>query len=242
LVSQTGVDGVPVWSADGNTIVFASNRQGDFDLYMKSIRNSRREELLRSEVGAQLPLSWSRDGHLLFESPSPGGAGMWALSISGSAEPFQFAPMPPTVLGMAQFSPDGRWVAYMSRRAGSGPGSDVYAAPFMERDARAVKISSGEIARWPRWSADGNEIFFVEGRPVQPPNTLMAARVSRRGGDLRVSTITPLFKFSRPFRAEEGAFYAPAPDGSRFLMSLAPAVDENPSPVIVLNWLGARPN
>ena len=70
-----------------------------------------------------------------------------------------------------RFSPDGRYVAYMSNESGR---FEVYVRPFPEGDGKwALSTNGGGL---PRWSRRGDELFYAEG------NSLMAVSVSTRGG------------------------------------------------------------
>ena len=84
----------------------------------------------------------------------------------------------------AQFSPDGRWIAFTSNEFG---GSEVYAMPFPGPGGRTRISTSG--GSFPRWRRDGKELFFETGgslhghaviRPPSPVSTLVRfARCSR---------------------------------------------------------------
>src|SRR5262249_2334569 len=65
-------DYLPVWSPDSTRIVFATNRNGPLDLYMKALNGTGVDEaLLRSEV-RKLPTDWSPDGQfILYENYDP---------------------------------------------------------------------------------------------------------------------------------------------------------------------------
>ena len=82
-----------------------------------------------------------------------------------------------------QFSPDGRWVAYVSDESGR---PEVYVRRFQSGGDR-WQISSNGGAQ-PRWRADGREIFYVS-----TSGTLMAVPVSADNGELIAGTAVALF-------------------------------------------------
>ena len=78
------------------------------------------------------------------------------LPLAGERKPFLFAggSLPQQ---SAQFSPDGRWVAYQSFESNR---SEIYVAPFSDQAGAApgkwqVSASGGTQ---PRWNPDGKEL------------------------------------------------------------------------------------
>ena len=85
--------------------------------------------------------------------------------------------------GSAQFSPDGRWVAYSSDETGR---TEVYIAPF-QRGGRREPIST-DGGGSPRWRHDGKELFYIRG-----DNTLIAVAISLGESSVEVGAAQPLF-------------------------------------------------
>jgi Tol biopolymer transport system component len=133
----------------------------------------------------------------------------------------------------SSFSPDSRWLAYVSTEAGS---PEVYVAPVGRAGERQRISSGGGIS--PRWRRDGREFFYAspDGRaifavPVQSTPTF------------RTGTPSRLFLINAPaaarFARGRNIVYDVAPDGQRFLISL-PVEDPSASSVtVVLNWMAA---
>ena len=72
LTFDAASDRNPVWSPDGASIVFASNRKGRFDLYRKAVDSVSAEELLYANDLDKTPTSWSADGKwLLYDAFDP---------------------------------------------------------------------------------------------------------------------------------------------------------------------------
>ena len=118
----------PVWSPDGESIVFASRRDGSRSLYRKSVGGTGEVELVLASDIDMLPTSWSPDGrYLAFDQQGKGtGADIWILDLEGgpSAELFYQSEAED---GASFFSPDGRWLAYWSQESGRG---EIYVTPF----------------------------------------------------------------------------------------------------------------
>jgi Tol biopolymer transport system component len=219
---------VPVWSPDGRSIVYTSNAQGHFDLYRKSADGTGNEELLYADGEYKIPSSWSPDGKLLLFSGggpkdlsdicvlptgAPSASGSGSKPLKWLATPFREA--------AARFSPDGQWVSYESNESGR---NEIYAAPFPGPGSKR-RISNGG-GRYPRWRADGKEVFYVG------PGTLMAAEVSIKGGNIEVGAVHSL---GIPVRAAQYR-YDVSLDGQRFLVA-APREQKSPAPLtLVQNW------
>jgi len=124
-----GPDDNPVWSPDGRTIFFGSNRKGRMDLYRKAADGSGAEELLVADDVEKRPFSCSPDGRfLLYEAATPGATGndIWVMPLTPRAKPYPLAASVFDDLN-PQFSPDGRWVAYTSNESGR---TELYVIPF----------------------------------------------------------------------------------------------------------------
>jgi Tol biopolymer transport system component len=220
----------PVWSPDGQRIVFGSSRQGNGDLYVKSALGTGAEELVLASEQAAFPISWSPDGRFLsfMRTPEPAifagiprTADVWVMPLFGDRTPVPFRPTR-FAEGHGRFSPDGRWMAYMSAESGR---AEVYVAPFPGPGATVPVSTAGGTQ--PRWRHDGSEIFYVAG------NRLMAAPVSGQGATFEVGAARPLFEV-RP-RSGFGYFYDVSPDGQRFLVNTM--IENTSAPItLVVNW------
>jgi serine/threonine protein kinase len=223
------IDAVPVWSPDGRSIVFASNRKGHFDLYLKPADQTRNEESLYADDFDKIPSSWSPDGKfLLYNTMAMGqtvNSNIWVLPMKGENKPFPFAQTTITVIhgGNAHFSPNGRWVAYGSSDSGQ---AEIYVAPFPGPGAKQqVSINGGGSAVWRR---DGREIFYLSRS-----NQLMAAEVSEDGAALKIGAVQALFG---PIAQLAGPAYDISPEGKRILTTAAIETNALERLTVVQNW------
>jgi hypothetical protein len=226
---------LPVWSPDNEQIVYSSNKSGLNNLYVRDARGGGGEDLVVESPNFKQPQSWSPDGrYLLYYEIGPTGRDLWTLDFASRerrifvASPFEER--------AAQISPDGRWVAYETDESGQ---FEVVVQSFPEPSTPWPVSTRGGTQ--PRWSAAGNEIYFVS-----PELTMMAAPVGTAPGDdrtLEVGTPAALFpvRMAGDSLAEiVKAQYAVARDG-RFLMN-ENAEESAVVPItLILNWAGAPP-
>jgi len=215
-----------VWSPDGGTVIFNSNRKGPYDMYRKTSDGAGAEELLYADNFAKNPTSWSPDGKFLLYSVSAPKTGLdlWVLPMTGEPKPFPFLRTDFNETS-GRFSPDGRWVAYQSEESQR---FEVYVAPFPGPGGKR-QISTGG-GSFPRWRQDGREIFYVD-----PGARLMAAEVNVKGGALEVGAVRPLFG---PIQTGYFYLYDVSADGQRILAAVASQQASEPV-TLVQNWTAA---
>ena len=143
----------PIWSPDGKQILFSSNRKSGTQLFLKNADGSGSEEQV-ADFGAGLqvnPWDWSRDGKYVLVRK---GNELWHLSWPERvAKPLLQAKW---TVRNAQFSPDGRSMAYASNETGS---MEIYVSPFPSGNGKWQVSSAG--GQEPRWRQDGKELFYL---------------------------------------------------------------------------------
>jgi serine/threonine-protein kinase len=223
----------PTWTPDGQRVTFASDRDGNSDIYWQPADGSGVAEQLASgeEITSQLVGSWSPDGKTLALAVGKTGIGIgvWTLSHDGKTmTPEVFADESNSLQLGPVFSPDGRWLAYFSSESGS---PQIYVQPFPKTGVKHRMTQQGGIH--PLWSPDGKELFYFRGQQLlgidiatDPAFSFGNERALGMRGFL-TSEIT-----TRP--------YDITPDGQRFLMVFpadqAGSVAETEQINVVLNW------
>jgi eukaryotic-like serine/threonine-protein kinase len=216
----------PLWSPDGGTIVFSSDRDGSLDLYEKSTQGQGGEKLLLKSAERKYVSSWSRDGrYIAYGILDPkSGWDLWALPTFGDRKPVPIL-VAPFIEIQPAFSPDGRFVAYTSNESGR---AEIYAQTFPDGGGRWQVSNSGGSD--PSWRGDGKELYYRS-----PDQKLMAVEIRTTAGDVQAGIPQALF----PVRIRAGNSrnkYASSADGQRFLFD-APLGRESMSPTtVVLNW------
>jgi Tol biopolymer transport system component len=155
----------PLWSPDGSEIVFSSNREGRYNMYLKPANGAKEEELLLRSDENKRPESWSRDGRYLLYATSKSNFSaeqLWVLPMQGDRTPFPFARtrFDETT---AEFSPDGRWIAYATNETG---GYEVYVREFTPPPGATESGGKWQISKdggvRPIWRSDGKEMSYVD--------------------------------------------------------------------------------
>jgi len=220
-------DSNPVWSPDGRSIAFSSDRKTRliYDIYQKDASGARDDELLFASNEYKRPTSWSADGRFLAYTRLEGAGGkgdIWILPLSGERKPFPFIQSSQFDESHAQFSPDGRFVAYESDESGT---RQVYVTSFPGPGGKQqVSTNGGED---PVWRRDGKELFFLS------QGKLMAAEVKANSTSLDVSNPQLLFDAHSGFGGF--AHYAVTRDGNRFIV--ATVGEGGTAPMnLVANW------
>jgi Tol biopolymer transport system component len=225
----------PVWTPDGNSIIFSAGNSGD-TIYEKSANGAPDEkELFRKQGETKAPSSVSRDGRFLLYNTlltPKTGADLWVLPLNGAPG----AGKPTLLLGTdfeesdASFSPDWHWIAYRSNKSGR---PEIYVCPFVAsgpalgKDEWQVSRDGVALGQRPRWSKEGKEILFMG-----PNNAMMAVEVNGNGAGFHMGAPQQLFTVTGQVGWDVTA------DGKRFLMSVPPGTgQQTQTPItVVLNW------
>jgi hypothetical protein len=227
LTADPSPSWAPLWSPDGERLVFGSLRGGPSSLYEKAATGIGTEDLLAKEQDWLGPTDWSSDGRLLvLENMTK--FRLAVLPLTGERKPSTL--QSEFVEADGHLSPDGKWLAYTSNESGSW---DVYVKSFPSLD-RKWRISPDGGSR-PRWRRDGKELYYLA-----LDQKLMSVAVK---GEAAFTAGPPAALFQLqiiPTPPTQGRQqYAVASNGDRFLVNtmVEPAI---PTPVtIVLNWTAA---
>jgi eukaryotic-like serine/threonine-protein kinase len=231
----------PAWSTDGSRVVFVSTRESGYGIYRKASNSSGQEDLLYQSPEPKSRPNLTRDGRfLLYDGPSSEGKNhvdLWILPSGDSVADRNPLPFLHTEFSEfdGRFSPDGRWVAYVSSQSGK---NEVYVLPFDESNpgspaAGGLHQVSQDGGSQVHWRADGKELFYRG-----PDGYLMSVAVNVAGSAFQTGTPQRLFKSP----STGGATWDVSKDGKQILIAAPPSSSAS-APAsrpyhVVVNWTG----
>ena len=213
LIQHPANDLYPVWTPDGKYILFASDRTGSMSFWALRVADGQpqgRAELVKEDVGRRiLPMGFTREGSFYY------GIETGMIDVYTAALDFKTGKLldPPSkaterFIGSNRrpdWSPDGRYLAYISRRGlfeSAWQGSFVVCIRSLETGEERDLAPKVRYINDLRWSPDGGSIL-LEGTDAK-----------NRGGlyhmDVKSGNVAPLMQ------AREGEYisrHAWSPDG-----------------------------
>ena len=228
LTFDPGADRNPLWSSDGQRVLFSSNRDGSSaNIYAKAADGTGPVERVTTSDTVQSPSSWSADGQLLVIQDFGDSFDLRLVSLGGENRTEGLIETEGVDIH-GKVSPDGRWMAYMSNESGQ---FEVYVRPFPNVDDGRWQISR-DGGRSPLWAPDGQELFFKVGSDV------MAVTVET---EPTFNPGNPEVLFTGQYRsssAGRGPAWDVAPDGRFLMIRSAGATGQAAAPhiVVVENW------
>jgi serine/threonine-protein kinase len=222
LTFDPATDSFPVWTPDGQRIVFNSGRAGaGNDLFWKSADGTGQVERLTTNPNNQGAFSFSPDGKRLVFGEAT-NSDLQVLSMEGerTSQPLfqsQFNE------SRARISPDGHWIAYESNESGR---IEIYVRPFPNVEEGKWQISS-DAGQQPIWAPGGQELFY------RSRQAMMVVGIKT---EPTFSAGSPVVLFTGRYTTFTGPIlnYDISPDGQRLLMIKQ---EEGPGQInVVLNW------
>jgi len=220
----------PTWSPDSSRVAFAVFKPGRADFYSAPVDGSGLPEELFVGNAYQYVTSWTSDGRAIaYDREGPDtGLDLWVLSLDGdpTSSPFLVSPFDEQA---GTFSPDGRFMAYVSNESGQ---HEVYVRPYPGPGGEVIVSTGGGTE--PVWARDGTELFYRKGEQM------LVAEVETEG-TFSARTATVLFEVRyEADRSGDGGKpnYDVSPDGQQFVMVRRTGEGERAAPQInvILNW------
>ncbi len=231
----------PVWTANGQRVTFASDRDGTWGIYWQPADGSAPAVRLTTaaEGNQHWPESWSTDGRTLSYVVVDGEArGIWTLAVEDGQvrQNSEFYDAEGFHENGSLFSPDGEWLAYYSNESNSD--NQIWVQPVPRSGIRHRITIDGGV--FPLWSPDGSELFYRRPGTAAIDGTRLIA-VDIEDPDTYVlgpERAVPISGFSVFSTYRD---YDIAGDGERFLMVFSEdRVDSDGPPLrqvnLVFNW------
>jgi Tol biopolymer transport system component len=146
-------DWAPIWSPDGQQLVYLSQGNGPDALFSRSADGSGEPQHLLDARAAE---GMYQDGRQLAFITLTGNRdyGISLLDMNTRAVT-QLVDYPNSEQHSSRISPDGRWIAYVSNETGR---QEVWLAALPQSAVRYRLTENG--GRHPEWSPDGEKLFF----------------------------------------------------------------------------------
>lgn len=153
LTNNGAADIQPDLNRGGNLVTFASDRDGDFEIWRVTAAGHDRRKLTDNKVDDIDP-SWAPDGNrIVYESVVNGQSDIFVMNSDGSGK--VRVTDHPDYDGMPAWSPDGNRIAFVSRRTGG------YRLYIMNADGSNLQMKNSQpYTVYPTWSPKGDAIAF----------------------------------------------------------------------------------
>ncbi len=221
----------PIWSPDGRLLAFATHRDSDrASIYARSSLGEGKDKALFLDVTPNPhPETWSPDGKNLLVHYNGKRLDIGIIDVEASQP--KILPFISTMSDdiQAQFSPDGRWVAYTSVESGR---NEIYVRPFPQGEGKWQISSDGGSE--PKWRRDGKELFYLTA-----DGTMMAVPIMTQP-TFNAALPVSLFK-TGTLPITLGAWggdaqYDVSNDGSKFLINTIVTQPTLANLYVIVNW------
>jgi Tol biopolymer transport system component len=196
--NSTASDQRPSWRADGQKIVFMSDRETpsnptppgfpgpDFEIFVMNADGSNPTQITVNDRDDEVP-AWSPNGKkIVFQrdfDPVRGQADYDILTMKADGTRERNLTNSPGVQdGDADWSPNGRRIAFVSERDGDG---EIYTMKPDGSSVRQLTFNDGPFDGGPNWSPDGRKIAFDSDRDAveETPFQVEIYTMGADGGD-----------------------------------------------------------
>ncbi len=240
VTQTTHEESDPVWAPDNSRLVYLSDRDGAARLYYYDFRNNT-EKPVAPGGGPQSNPVWSHDGKLLAYFSDGRQLHIFdpATGADRKIAEGEIGRPPVDIDAPIAWSPDDRWIAFMSRDRRYF--SNVSVVPLDGGAARPVSFLANTFGGSVKWSGDGKYLLFVTSQRTE---TAKVARIDLlpRTPSFREDQFRDLFREESPRSPERPPATAPAatPADAATVMKDDPAKTKNKAVRIVFEGIRQR--
>jgi dipeptidyl aminopeptidase/acylaminoacyl peptidase len=226
LTTDAATDVDPVWSPDGASILYTSDRNGTRAFYRQSIRGGAAERVLDvSAMDDPIPSDWSMNGAVLFQQLQ---RSVWILRF-GEQPATRLLEREAYVYG-ARLSPDAKWLAYS---AVVGNRFELFVERFPQGTPRKQISTVGGVHA--RWTKGGKELVYWT-----PPGGIVATDLQLTDSDIVASPPRTLVDQPVLGLVDARTHFDITRDGETILMRQS-AGPPTPGIRVIVNWMsGSR--
>ncbi|MCW5857891.1 MAG: PD40 domain-containing protein [Caldilineales bacterium] len=162
--AETAAPAVAMGAVGTGQLLFASQRGGNFDIWLMDMAAPENLTQITTDPANDVEPRWSPDGSRILFSSTRGNANevndIWTMNTDGSGAE-RLAGWPESYEWGAVWSPDGKWVAFVTTRDGK---YEVYLVPS-DGSAEPLNLTQNDfLDSYPDWSPDGRWLVFVSER------------------------------------------------------------------------------
>jgi serine/threonine-protein kinase len=224
LTFEPDGDGMSVWTPDGRGIIYESGRPPN--LYRRAADGTGTVERLITSAVGQWPTAITPDAAYLAGFDPPG---VIFVPLTHGGAPLAPAADMRFPGAFADFSPNGRYVAYQSTESGR---DEIYVRPFPRVGSGRWQVSTAGGTR-PVWAKSGRELFYLDAS-----NAMASVQVSTSGSTFSFGKPATVFE-TKYVQSNPSRHYDVSADATRFLMIKDAPSNPNAMPaslVVVEHW------
>jgi len=164
LTKNESDDRYPNWSPDGESIVFESNRNGNWEIYLMNKNGSDIKQITFNEYDERRP-SWHPDGEtILFESNRDGPFELYTINVANSILHKITIQNHNHDIAFSKYSPNGDKIAFSSVDLEREiVNINIYIVDSSGQNLKQLTFDSTRSV-YPDWSSDGKQIYFFSRR------------------------------------------------------------------------------
>jgi len=168
LVQHAADDRLLDWSPDGRHVMFSSDRNGTIDAWLLPVQDGIPQgapQVIKKDLGRITSMGIARDGAFYY-GVDTGGREVYLASVDPASGKVLAAPrlVAERSLGAnvaPEWSPDGKYLFYVSRRGPIGPAFNIPTIRSMETGETRELATGLSFVNQVRWSLDGRSLLCV---------------------------------------------------------------------------------